>query len=80
MCKVMAWCDVGVDDRTRHLEDGNYIIEPDTFTECELFETVELIVAETCVLVIDPDPHLNIYISALLDVSLALSNLLDRNL
>ena len=76
----MTWCDVGVDDRKRHLEDGNYIIEPDTFTECELFETVELIVEETGVLVIDPDPHLNIYISALLDVSPALSNVLDRNL
>ena len=76
----MAWCNVGVDERTRHLEDGNYIIEPDTFTECELFETVELIVAETGVLVIDPDPHLNIYISAHLDVSPALSNVLDRNL
>ena len=44
-------------------------MEPDTSAECELFDTLELILEETVVIVIDADPHLNIYVSAQFDVS-----------
>ena len=44
-------------------------MEPDTSAECELFDTLELIVEETVVIVTDADPHLNIYVSAQFEVS-----------
>ena len=58
-----------VDDRTRLLENDDFTLEPDTSTECELFDILELIVEETVVIVIDADPHLNIYVSAQFEVT-----------
>ena len=59
----------GVVDRTRRLEEDDFSLEPDTSTECELFDILELIVEETVVIVTDSDPHLNIYVSAQFEVS-----------
>ena len=59
----------GVDDRTRRLEEDDFSLEPDTSTECELFDILELIVEETVVIVTDSDPHLNIYVSAQFEVT-----------
>ena len=59
----------GVDDRTRRLEEADFALEPDSSTECELFDTLELIVEETVVIVTDSDPHLNIYVSAQFEVT-----------
>ena len=58
-----------VDDRTRLLEKDDFTLEPDTSTECELFDISELIVEETVVIVPDTDPHLNIYVSAQFEVT-----------
>ena len=59
-----------MEDRTRLLEDDNFTLEPDTFTECELFDiSSELIMEETVVIVTDANPHLNIYVSAQFEVS-----------
>lgn len=60
----------GVDDRTRRLEEEDFTLEPDTSAECELFDTLELILEETVVIVIDADPHLNIYVSAQFDADI----------
>ena len=59
----------GVVDRTRRLEEDDFSLEPDTSTECELFDILELIVEETVVIVTDSDPHLNIYVSAQFEVT-----------
>ena len=58
-----------MDDRTRLLEEDDFTLEPDTSAECELFDTLELILEETVVIVSHADPHLNIYVSAQFEVT-----------
>ena len=58
-----------MEDRTRLLEEDDFTLEPDTSAECELFDTLELILEETVVIVTDANPHLNIYVSAQFEVS-----------
>ena len=51
-----------LEERTRYLEENNFSLEPDIFTECELLDVEELIVEETADRVTDSDPQINIYI------------------
>lgn len=53
-------------------------MEPDTSAECELFDTLELILEETVDIVTDADPHLNIYVSAQFEVSKSQVDMLGK--